>query len=63
MPSVNSVSLVNLTRLHAITADPLWMERAAEQAAAFFGTVQNQPSAYTFFLTGLSVILSRENLS
>lgn len=61
MPSVNSVSLVNLTRLHAITADPIWMKRAADHAAAFFGTVQNQPSAYTFFLTGLSAVLSREN--
>jgi uncharacterized protein YyaL (SSP411 family) len=61
MPSANSVSLVNLTRLHDLTADPQWMNQAILLARSFFNTVTTQPSAYTFFLTGLSAVLSKGN--
>ncbi len=59
MPSANSVSLVNLSRMHALTADIKWMDQAIHLAKSFFETVQNQPSAHTFFLTGLSAVLGK----
>ena len=62
MPSANSVSLVNLTCLHALTADRQWMDEAILMAKSFFDTVKNQPSAHTFFLTGLSAVLRRKDL-
>ena len=62
MPSANSVSLVNLTRLHDLTADQQWMDQAILLARSFFDTVTNQPSAHTFFLTGLSAVLRKGNL-
>lgn len=62
MPSANSVSLVNLTCLHALTADKQWMDEAILIAKSFFDTVKNQPSAHTFFLTGLSAVLRRGDL-
>ncbi len=61
MPSANSVSLVNLTVLHDLTADTKWMDQAIHLAGSFFDTVKNQPSAHTFFLTGLSAVLRKEN--
>jgi hypothetical protein len=57
MPSANSVSLVNLVRLHDLTADQLWMDQAMQLAGSFFDAVQRQPSAHTFFLTGLAAVL------
>jgi uncharacterized protein len=63
MPSANSVSLVNLTRLHDLTADQQWMNQAILLAESFFDTVANQPSAHTFFLTGLSAVLRKGNQS
>jgi uncharacterized protein YyaL (SSP411 family) len=61
MPSANSVSLVNLTRLHGLTADQRWMDAAILLARSFFDAVTNQPSAHTFFLTGLSAVLRKGN--
>ena len=63
MPSVNSVSLVNLTRMHDLTADNQWMDQAIQLAGSFIDTVRNQPSAHTFFLTGLSTVLRKRDLS
>jgi len=63
MPSANSVSLVNLARLHDLTAEKQWMDQAIHLAKSFFDTVQNQPSAHTFFLTGLSAVLRKGVLS
>ena len=62
MPSANSVSLVNLTCLHDLTADKQWMDQAVHLAKSFFDTVKNQPSAHTFFLTGLSAVLRKGDL-
>jgi len=59
MPSANSVSIVNLARLHDLTADQQWMDQAIHLARSFFDTVKTQPSAHTFFLTGLSAVLRK----
>jgi hypothetical protein len=47
--------------LHDLTADPQWVNQAILLARSFFNTVTTQPSAYTFFLTGLSAVLSKGN--
>ncbi|MBI5593153.1 MAG: thioredoxin domain-containing protein [Deltaproteobacteria bacterium] len=62
MPSANSVSLVNLTCLYDLTGDKQWMDQAVHLAVSFFDTVKTQPSAHTFFLTGLSAVLQKGNL-
>ncbi len=59
MPSANSVSLVNLTSLYNLTSDRRWMDQATQLATAFSGTVTHQPSAHTFFLTGLAAVLQK----
>jgi len=58
IPSANSVSLVNLLHLARLTGDVAWEERAQKLMAAFFGTVKNQPSAFTHFLVGLDFALN-----
>ena len=62
MPSANSVSIVNLTRLHDLTADHKWIDQAIHLARSFIDTVKTQPSAHTFFLTGLSEVLRKGDL-
>jgi uncharacterized protein len=59
MPSANSVSLVNLSTMHDLTADKRWLDQAIRLAGSFFDTVKHQPSAHTFFLTGLSSVLGK----
>ena len=62
MPSANSVSLVNLMSLYDLTSEKRWMDRAVHLARSFSGTVNNQPSAHTFFLIGLSELLDKGGL-
>jgi hypothetical protein len=47
--------------LHDLTADPQWLDQASHLAKSFFDTVTNQPSAYTYFLIGLSAVLRKGN--
>jgi len=51
-PSANSVSLFNLLRLSRLTGDPVWEKKAAELTRAFSGSVNKQPTAFTYFLIG-----------
>jgi uncharacterized protein YyaL (SSP411 family) len=57
IPSANSVALFNLLLLSRLTGDPQWEERAQAQIRAFAGTVESQPSAFTYFLCGLDFAL------
>jgi uncharacterized protein YyaL (SSP411 family) len=57
LPSINSVSLYNLLMLSRLTGDSLWEKKAHELARAFAGSVRLQPSAFTFFLSGLDFAL------
>jgi len=52
LPSANSVSLFNLLRLSRLTGDPVWEKKGAELTRAFSGSVNRQPMAVTYFLTG-----------
>ena len=51
-PSANSVSLLNLLRLSRLTGDPVWEKKGAELTRAFSGSVNKQPTAFTYFLIG-----------
>ena len=57
MPSANSVSLLNLLWLSRLTGDPNWDKKAQEQLRAFAGTVEAQPTAFTYFLLGVDFAL------
>jgi len=59
LPSVNSVSLHNLLWLGRLTGDSKWETKAHELIRAFAGTVQSQPTAFTFFLCALDTIRSQ----
>lgn len=56
MPSANSASLVNLSAFYRLTGDKIWLNQAANLARSFFGSVKAQPSAFTFFITGLDTL-------
>ena len=58
IPSANSVSLLNLLKLSRMTGDVRWEEKASELTAAFAGTVNRQPTAFTYFLMGLDFAFS-----
>jgi len=53
IPSGNSMALFNLLRLANITGDPDIAEMASKTARAFYATVRQAPTAYTYFLTAL----------
>ncbi|MDX1708964.1 MAG: thioredoxin domain-containing protein, partial [Desulfobacterales bacterium] len=57
MPSANSVCLMNLLWLARLTGDPDWDKKAREQLRAFAGTVEAQPTAFTYFLMGVDFAL------
>jgi len=57
VPSANSVALLNLLWLSRLTGEPRWAETADRLVRAFAGTVDRQPSAFTFFLCGLDFAL------
>ena len=57
MPSVNSVSLMNLLWLSRLTGDPAWDDKAHEQLRAFAGSVKAQPTAFAYFLLGVDFAL------
>ena len=58
MPSANSVTLVNLYTLYRLTSNISWLNQTTQQAKSFMGAVSAQPSAFTFFLAGLDLLLS-----
>jgi uncharacterized protein len=53
LPSCNSVSFYVQILLGRITGEPVYERRGAGIARAFATAVQERPSSYTFFLTGL----------
>ena len=57
IPSANSVAFYNLLCLSRLTGNPKWEEKAQVHLRAFSGTIKAQPTASTFFLTGLDFAL------
>jgi uncharacterized protein YyaL (SSP411 family) len=57
LPSANSVAFYNLLCLSRLTGNPNWEEKAQSLLNAFSGTLNSQPTASTFFLTGLDFAL------
>ena len=57
LPSANSVAFYNLLMLSRLTGDSAWESKARQQVRAFAGTLQSQPTAFTFFLLGLDFAL------
>ncbi len=57
VPSANSVAFYNLLCLSRLTGNPKWEEKAQALLRAFSGTIKTQPTASTFFLTGLDFAL------
>jgi uncharacterized protein YyaL (SSP411 family) len=57
IPSANSVAFYNLLCLSRLTGNPKWEEKAQTLVRAFAGTIKTQPTALTFFLTGLDFAL------
>ena len=57
IPSANSVAFYNLLCLSRLTGNPKWEEKAQTLVRAFAGTIKAQPTALTFFLTGLDFAL------
>jgi len=58
IPSGNSMALFNLVRLARITGDHDIGTMASRTARAFYATVIQAPTAYTYFLTALDRLLS-----
>ena len=56
-PSSNSVAFMNLLRLSRLTGDASLEENASFLSRSFAGTVNQSPSAYTWFLCGLDEIV------
>ena len=57
IPSANSVAFYNLLCLSRLTGNPKWEEKAQALLVAFAGSINTQPTASTFFLTGLDFAL------
>jgi len=57
IPSANSVAFYNLLCLSRLTGNPKWEEKAQALLLAFSGSIKAQPTASTFFLTGLDFAL------
>jgi len=57
IPSANSVALLNLLWLSRLTGETRWADKADQLVRAFAGTIDRQPSAFTFFLCGLDFAL------
>ena len=55
-PSCNSVAFMNLLRLSRLTGDASLEENASVLSRSFTGTVNQSPSAYTWFLCGLDLV-------
>ncbi|MCB1093299.1 MAG: thioredoxin domain-containing protein, partial [Verrucomicrobiae bacterium] len=56
IPSGNAVSLLNLTRLYRITANPSYEERAENLVKAFSGEIDQGPFAFPLVLCGLDFL-------
>lgn len=54
-PSSNSVAFMNLLRISRLSGDASFEERASVLSRSFAGTVNQSPSAYTWFLCGLDL--------
>jgi uncharacterized protein YyaL (SSP411 family) len=57
IPSANSTALFNLVLLARLTGDAKWKDRTRSQIQAFAGTVDAQPSAFTYFLCALDLAM------
>jgi len=57
LPSINSVSLYNLLLLSRLTGDAKWEDKAHGLVRAFAGTVNAQPTGFTYFLCALDFAL------
>lgn len=58
-PSGNSVMLSNLIRLGMLTTDSMYDEIVRQMIDCFSGQVNNYPSVFSQFLTGLDLILNK----
>lgn len=56
-PSGNSVATYVLAKLADLTGDSAVIELRDRQIAAFYGLAERYPSAFTFFLTALQLVL------
>ena len=57
IPSCNSVALENLIRLARLTGETRMEERASELSRCFMPFVQQSPSAHTWFLCALDMVI------
>ena len=46
LPSGNAIAMMNLVRLHALTLDPSYLERAGKGLKAFSGAMEANPAAF-----------------
>ena len=53
IPSANAVAMENLVRLFRLTGNPAYEARADQLARAFLDRVQDQPSAFCWFLSAI----------
>lgn len=56
IPSGNAVSLLNLARLHRMTGEARFEEKAEALVMAFSGEIEPQPFAYPLVLCGLDLL-------
>jgi uncharacterized protein YyaL (SSP411 family) len=57
IPSCNSVAFMNLIRLSRLTGDARLEENASALSRCFAGMINQSPSAYTWFLSGLDQLV------
>jgi len=56
IPSANSVAFTGLLTLSLLTGDTVYEKRASELGKLYSGPLSRSPAAYTYFLTGLSLV-------
>jgi uncharacterized protein len=61
IPSGNSVAMINLLRLSALTGEPSLRDLAVETGKAFSDLVSRIPSAYTFMMCALDLMAGPSN--
>ena len=63
IPSCNSVAFMNLIRLSRLTGDASLEENASALSRCFAGSVNQSPSAYTWFLCGLDQLVQPHEIA
>lgn len=61
IPSANSISLSNLSRLYKLTGEQNYFNKAVDLVRAFYNNISSVPTSYTQFLSGIDLHISESS--